>query len=273
MTQDQFIALVSRLENEARSNPRGYQFKVLLLALLGNAYLGGIVLLIVALFAGSLASILVLKALALKLIAGVGFFLLIILKAVWVKIAPPAGSEVAAAQSHELFAMINALRRQLRAPRFHHVLITDEFNAGVVQSPQFGIFGGHRNYLLIGLPLMKALTVEQFKAVLAHEFGHLAKGHGRVSNWIYHQRLRWSRLMGVLEASQSQGGFLFKPFLNWFAPYFNAFSFPLARAGRGGRPAARSGAGCHQRRFRPALEGQYSRCLATAPPPGPGSAP
>jgi hypothetical protein len=77
---------------------------------------------------------------------------------------------------------------------------------------------------------MKALTAEQFKAVLAHEFGHLARGHGRLSNWIYCQRLRWGRLMEVLEAAESKGSFLFKPFLRWYAPYFNAYSFPLARA-------------------------------------------
>ena len=77
---------------------------------------------------------------------------------------------------------------------------------------------------------MKSLTCEQFKAVLAHEFGHLAKGHGIVSHSIYRQRLRWSRLMAVLEASESKGSFLFMPFLNWFVPYFGAFSFPLARA-------------------------------------------
>jgi Zn-dependent protease with chaperone function len=99
--------------------------------------------------------------------------------------------ELSAASSPDLFAMIEALRRQLGAPRFHHVLLTDDFNAAVVQSPRLGIFGWPRNYLLIGLPLMKGLTVEQFKAVLAHEFGHLAKGHGRVANWIYRQRLRW----------------------------------------------------------------------------------
>ena len=36
--------------------------------------------------------------------------------------------------------------------------------------------------------------------------------------------------MAVLEASESKGSFLFMPFLNWFVPYFSAFSFPLARA-------------------------------------------
>ena len=231
MTNEQFEALVRKLEVEARRNPAGYQLKVLLLALLGNAYLVAILLLIFALCAGLTVSIVTFKAAVLwKLIFVVGAFLWMVLRAVWLKIAPPEGFEIEAEQAPELFAMIDNLRRRLGAPRFHHVQITEEFNAGVVQAPRLGIFGWHRNYLLIGLPLMKSLTIEQFKAVLAHEFGHLAKGHGRVSNWLYRQRLRWSRLMNVLDANESQGRFLFKPFLNWFAPYFNAYSFPLARA-------------------------------------------
>jgi Zn-dependent protease with chaperone function len=230
MTNEQFDALVGRLEEQARRNPSGYEFRVLLLALLGDAYLGAILLLIVALLAGLVASIAVFKALAVKLIIVVGIFLWMILKALWVRIEPPEGTDVKAGQAPELFRMIGELRHRLGAPRFHHVLITDDFNAGVVQSPRLGIFGWHRNYLLIGLPLMKSLSVEQFRAVLAHEFGHLARGHGRVSNWIYRQRRRWSRLMDALETRESKGSVLFKPFLDWFAPYFNAYSFPLARA-------------------------------------------
>ncbi len=230
MTRDEFDALVARLENDAHTQPGAYTARVLGLAALGNAYVMGILLLIVALLVGLVASVAVLKALAIKLIFIVGIFLWMVIKALWVKIPPPTGTEVTAQDSPELFAMIEALRRDLDAPRFHHVLVTDDFNAGVVQSPRLGVFGWPRNYLLIGLPLMKSLSVEQFKAVLAHEFGHLARGHGRVSNWIYRQRLRWARLVDVLEATESRGGFLFKPFLNRFVPYFTAYSFPMARA-------------------------------------------
>src|SRR5947208_2584067 len=83
--------------------------------------------------------------------------------------------------------------------------------------------------LLLGLPLMKSLTPAQFEAVLAHEFGHLAGGHGRVSNWIYRLRLSWARLLSALEGRKA-GSWLFLPFFNWYAPYFSAYSFPLARA-------------------------------------------
>jgi Zn-dependent protease with chaperone function len=230
MTNEEFDVLVRRLEQQAQSSPGSYKAKVLLLAVLGNAYVAAILVAIVAVMIGLVASVAVLKGLAVKWALIIGFFLWRVLKALWVKIDPPSGTEVTAGEAPGLFSMIDDLRRGLNAPSFHHVLMTDEFNAGVVQAPRLGVFGWHRNYLLIGLPLMKSLTVEQFKVVLAHELGHLARGHGRVSNWIYRQRLRWGRLLDVLDADESKGGVLFKPFMTWFAPYFNAYSFPLARA-------------------------------------------
>lgn len=230
MTQEEFETLVARLEREARDKPGPYRLKVLLLAALGNLYLGVVLLLVVALLVALLASIMVLKALAVKFILIVGIFLWMIIKALWVKVDPPGGLEIKAPQATALFAMMDEMRRQLDAPPFHHVLITDEFNAGVVQVPRLGIFGWPRNFLLLGLPLLKGLTTMQFKAVLAHEYGHLARGHGRTSNWVYRQRLRWNQLLGVLDANESKGSFLFKPFLRRFAPYFMAYSFPLARA-------------------------------------------
>ncbi len=229
MTSAQFETLVTKPEEQARRDPAGYKWRVLLVAMLGNAYLGVMLLLIVGLLGILIFFITTLKWLAMKGILVAGLFLWMVIKALWVKVERPTGTVVTALQTPDLFAMIDGLLRQLGAPRFHHVLITDDFNAGVLQSPRLGIFGWHRNYLLIGLPLMKSLDVEQLKAVLAHEFGHLAKGHGQTSNWVYRQRLRWIRLMAALDTSESKGGFLFTPFLNWFAPYFNAYSFPMAR--------------------------------------------
>jgi Zn-dependent protease with chaperone function len=230
VTNEEFESLVGRLEEQARRNPAGYKTRVLLMALLGNAYLGAMLALIGGLLAAAAVSVVWLKAAGVKIAFVVGVFLWLVLKAVWVKVPPPEGTEITERDSPELFAMIEKIRRELRGPRFHHVLVTDDFNAAVVQAPRLGIFGWHRNYLLIGLPLAKALSVDQFKAVLAHEFGHLARGHGAMSNWIYRQRLRWSRLMSALEEVESWGIVLFRPFLRWYAPYFNAYSYPLARA-------------------------------------------
>jgi Zn-dependent protease with chaperone function len=148
----------------------------------------------------------------------------------WVRLDPPPGRELKRAEAPALFETIDDLRRRLKAPRFHHVLVTNDFNAGVVQVPRLGMLGWYSNYLMIGLPLLKSLTVQQFRAVLAHEFGHLSAGDGRVGNWIYRLRMSWGRLMGVLEYQKSWGTFMFRRFFNWYVPYFSAYSFPLARA-------------------------------------------
>jgi Zn-dependent protease with chaperone function len=84
-------------------------------------------------------------------------------------------TRLTARQAPGLFAMLEELRARLQAPRVHRVLVTDEFNAAVLRVPRLGIFGWRANHLLIGLPLAKALTVEQFKAVLAHELAHLKR--------------------------------------------------------------------------------------------------
>ena len=230
MTNDRFAALVGRLEAAAKRDPTAYQSRVLMLALAGNAYLAGIIALLLAAIAGLVATIAVLKFVAVKLAILLGGFLLVVLRATWIRLPPPQGIEVTRADAPRLFDLIDDLRTALDAPPFHHVLVTDEFNAAVCQLPRFGVLAGTRNYLLLGLPLMMALTPEQFRAVLAHEFGHLARGHGRIANWVYCQRRRWAQLTSALTESQSRGRLLFNPLLNHFVPYFTAYSFPLARA-------------------------------------------
>jgi Zn-dependent protease with chaperone function len=230
MTNAEFAAKVAELEVLARRDPRDYRVRTVLLGLLGYAYLGAILSLLAAASALALLSVFYLKWAGIKVFIVVAAFLGLLLKALWVRIPAPTGISVTRESAPDLHTLIDDLQRALGAPAFNQVLVTADFNAAVAQVPRFGIFGGSRSYLLLGLPLMKSLSVEQFKAVVAHELGHLARGDAAVATWIYAQRLRWMRLMSVLEETQSRGAFLFKGFINWYAPYFNAYSFPLARA-------------------------------------------
>jgi Zn-dependent protease with chaperone function len=83
---------------------------------------------------------------------------------------------------------------------------------------------------MLGLPLMKGLTVEQFKSVLAHEMGHLSHGHTRAANWIYRMRMIWTRLEAIFEYKRHWGSGIIRIFFRWYIPYFSAVSFPFARA-------------------------------------------
>src|SRR4051812_10952431 len=129
MTHEEFEALVGRLEAQARAHPVGYKLRVLLLALLGFGYLGVAVVVLLVLFVAALFSLVYLKALAVKLIIPIGAFLWVVLRALWITLEPPQGQPVRRREAPALFALVDKLQRTLGAPRFHDVLVTDDFNA------------------------------------------------------------------------------------------------------------------------------------------------
>lgn len=231
VNREQFEALVERLEEESERRPGLYRTKLGAMALLGYGYIAailGLLLLALALLA-FVATQRSGAMIAIKL--GIVLVPLIwaVLRAMAVKLEPPSGRELRGEEAPELFACIEEVRAKAAAPRAHKVLITDDFNAAVVQHPRLGIFGWPRNYLILGLPLMQALDLQEFRAVVGHEFGHLSGAHGKFGAWIYRLRAGWARLTHALEHDDHWGKALFVPFFRWYAPAFSAFSFVQAR--------------------------------------------
>lgn len=229
MDRSAFEALIARMERLAASNPAAYRRRVFGWALLGYGYLILVVLVLLALCAFLIACVVYLSALALKLVFVVAAPLLLVVRSMWIKMEAPVGQRLTRTMCPELFRMLDRLRHRLRTPPLHSVLLTPDFNAGVMQVPRLGLFGWHRSYLFIGLPLMKSLTIEQFQAVLAHELGHLSRGHARAGNWIYRLRLIWQRLEAAFAAAPHWGAGPIRAFFRWYIPRFSATSFPLAR--------------------------------------------
>ena len=232
MDPTRFAALVRRLELEAAAAPRRYRARVVLLSLLGYAYIGAVVLVLLALVALCLWLLVTRRsgtaalgkiAIALLVLAGV------VARAMWVRFDPPAGRPLSRDDAPKLFEEAEALRRRLRAPKPHVVLLSDDYNACIAQIPRLGVFGWPRNYLVVGLPLLATLPVEQVRAVLAHEFAHLSSAHGAFGSWLYRVRATWYQLMTRLDESQSAASALFRRFFDWYAPCFGACSFVLVR--------------------------------------------
>ena len=232
MSDTPFEQLVRRLETYAQNHPTQYKLKVALVAALGYAYVLAVLSLALTVSAWLILSLKDGESShlsSIKLLFGLGVLAAIISRAFWVRFTPPMGYEVYREDVPRLFLLIDKLTSALGTPPFHHVLIVNDLNAAVAQRPRLGIFGWYQNYLLLGLPLMLAMTPAQFRAVLAHEFGHLGHHHGRFSGWIYRTRMVWSRLLEELRTSDHWGSGLFTKFLSWYAPFFNAYSFVLAR--------------------------------------------
>lgn len=228
MSLEKYRALVDRLESYAQQSPTGYRLKLAGLAALGYGYIFALLAILVGTLALLVAAIIFGSVLFIKVAIPVAIFAWAVVRALWVRVEPPEGRGLGRAEAPELFAVLDDVRRQMGAPKIHQVLVTPDFNAAVTQVPRLGILGWQKNHLMIGLPLMMTLSPDEFRAVVAHELGHLAGNHSKFATWIYRVRMSWFRLKAQFEAS-GRSSFLINRFFNWFVPYFGAYSFVLAR--------------------------------------------
>ena len=216
-------------ERAAAASPSAYRRRVVLFALVGYAYIGGALV---------LAAASILLALALLYVRVLG---LAIAAVVWgiavgrstvaslfVRIPRPDGMHLELERSAPMRAVIEEVRIAAGGPAIHEVLLVPEANAAVTAVPRLGVLGWNRNHLLIGLPVLLGMPLPEFRAVLAHEFGHLSARHDRIGSWIYRMRRTWVRLREEIGRS-GRGMTIFRPFFEQFAPRFAAYSLVLAR--------------------------------------------
>ena len=99
----------------------------------------------------------------------------------------PPGPEVTSAQHPDLFAEIARVAEATGQREPEHVYLVSDVNAFVAQRGGFMGFGASR-VMGIGLPLMRTLSVDELRAVLAHEMGHFYGGDTKLGPWIYKTR-------------------------------------------------------------------------------------
>jgi hypothetical protein len=226
--RDEAERRVKELEKVAEESPGLYQTRVMAFAMLGFGVYGGIILLTVGVLVGMIALViwhptLILIKLGWKAFVPVGGGLFGLVKALQMRWEAPAGVSLDERSAPELFRVLAELTERFRVRRLERVILTGDYNAGVSQTPRWGFFG-QRNHLTLGLPLLQALSPEDLKSVLAHEFGHLSRNHSRQSAWIY-------RVVRTYENACQQIGEnrLLARFLNWYVPRLETLSFPLRR--------------------------------------------
>jgi hypothetical protein len=175
MDEERWQALVRRLEPQARARPESYRRKVVLLAALGYGFIATLLLVLIGL--GVLVVVLALNSsgIVLKFLIPIGALFFVILRSLYVKVEPPEGVRLKRGQAPELFTMIDEVRERIHGPRVHDVLIDGDTNASVVQVPRLlGLFGS-RNYLVLGLPYLSALSAEEMRRRRARAWAPLTE--------------------------------------------------------------------------------------------------
>ena len=125
------------------------------------------------------------------------------------------GPVLAQYRAPALHRMIGDVAEQVGQETPAEVYLAPDVNAAVLQRGGLLGFGGKR-VLLVGLPLIDALTVRQLRAVIAHEFGHFHAGDTRLGPWFYRTYDALERTVIALHEAESVWR---KPF-TWYFDFF-----------------------------------------------------
>jgi heat shock protein HtpX len=151
----------------------------------------------------------------------------------------PPGPRLVEREQPDLFASIREVAAAMKQPMPDEIYLHFDVNAGVVHRGGFAGVGGRR-IMGLGLPLLQALSVAQWRAVIAHELGHYRRGDAKLAPWIYHTREAIIRTIealpvGTLHLAAGSEQLVVKhsllrlPFV-WYGRLFLNLTQPVSRA-------------------------------------------
>src|SRR5258708_39384349 len=125
------------------------------------------------------------------------------------------GPELRRDEHPELFRVIEAVAESTGERMPSAVYLTPYATACVGE--RGGLLGfGTQRIMELGLPILEMLNVDEFRSVIAHEFGHYNAGDTRFSCWIYTARAAVGRAVVAMDAAHSSVRVLF----TWYGAMF-----------------------------------------------------
>lgn len=180
-------------------------------------------LLVVALYNGSVRPSMVTVGIIIFLM-GRGFF-----EAMRTKVPAPEGLEITADEAPELFQLIGSVTSEVGSPRIDNVKLDNSLNAYIAEIPRWGALGPYKRYLVLGVPLLLVLSVDEFKAVLAHEVAHLSNAHGKTAFRIHRAADVWQSIAEQFKKSGRERDRFVWPFLVRYIPALRGEAYAHSR--------------------------------------------
>jgi heat shock protein HtpX len=139
---------------------------------------------------------------------------------------PVPGPRLMPAEQPRLFEQLRQVAHATGERMPDEVFLVMGWTAFVAQ--RGGVLGiGSKRVMGLGLPLLNSLTVDELRAVVAHEFGHFHGGDTKLTPWIYKTRCTIGRTISALK--QNDGLFMHRPFL-WYGTFYMRVTQSVSRA-------------------------------------------
>jgi hypothetical protein len=142
----------------------------------------------------------------------------------------PTGLELTEARFPRLFELLQELGSTYGEPRIDRVILRDRFVVRIVKTPCNGFAFSTTRTLIIGLPVLLAMSPLDVHVLLARRVGQLAGKYSRLNSWLYSLRDMWDQYVSSCAA---QSFLLARPVCSFFqsyASFYRSFSVGIARS-------------------------------------------
>lgn len=142
---------------------------------------------------------------------------------------PTPGVPLTREQAPELYKLIESVRKSIGHRKIRQVVITDDFQLEIRQTPAVGFPLWFDHTLVIGLPLLQSVAPKHFRCELARRMSQHAQRRLRPTHHIFLARGLWQHYLRALTAQPRFGDQLLRWFFQLYTPLFAALSLPAAR--------------------------------------------
>ena len=205
--------------------------KLLLIIVEGQLYLAGII----AIFVAELALLLwglwsrrpLIGLLAVFVILPLMRSTINAIRACFIRTRVPEGITLGRAEGRGLFELVEGIRRAVGAPPVDGIVITGGFDASASTGRSRWQIRRHRS-LVLGLPALTTLSLDELRAVIAHELAHYASAHDAFAAWVYRTRRSWLELRNSLDRRLATPVYVYW-LLYWYVPRLDRAAAEVSR--------------------------------------------
>ncbi|HED18456.1 MAG TPA: hypothetical protein ENI74_03020 [Gammaproteobacteria bacterium] len=141
----------------------------------------------------------------------------------------PSGLELREASFPRLFELLHELGDIYGEPRIDRVILRDRFVVRIIKTPCNGFAFSTTRTLIIGLPVLLALSPLDVHVLLARRVGQLAGKRSRLNSWLYSLRDMWDQYISSCATLSTLFTRPVCSFFQSYAPFYRSFSVGIAR--------------------------------------------
>lgn len=140
-----------------------------------------------------------------------------------------SGLKLSKGLAPDLYRLIAGVREYTAHPSIRDVVLSDQYELRIEETPCFGYPFMTTNTLVIGMPMLQTLSADEFRCEVMRRFGQYSRGRFQPHHWLFRSRLLWRRYLDALDEHKRYSELPLRWFFSVYSPLFEKLTLPAAR--------------------------------------------